>query len=269
MRFIDFEYDQHRLSDFGFIVCNFEQSHGADIVSIGSEIVMNTVSSNLGKKNHFISSQYNNCIESEFDICKNPDEYDNLKISEDEYISVVRWLNRNKFMKFRIIDKCQEFNDCYYYTSFNISKINIGDVLYGLRLTMKTNRPFALRDETYNFNITEPNQTIILIDGSDDEGCIYPHMRITMGSTDGDLKISNEVGDKTETMIIKNCTANEVITVDYPIIYSSVLSHKIQKDFNWKFFGISNTNNDRVNKITVSLPCTIEMGYSPAVKFGL
>lgn len=266
MRFEDFEYDGKRLSDFGYMICEFN-SNSVDIIK-GAEINLNTVSNSCGTKNYLVNSKYNNVLEDTFQICKNTcDNNSAMEISVDEQRKLARWLNRKNYHKFRFL--AYDYSDFYFEATFNISYIKHGEKIYGLELEMTTNKPFALSEEDYELEITEADQTVVLIDESDDEGCIYPHMKITIGDSGGDFKMSNTVGDKTETMIIKNCTANEVITVDYPIIYSSVLSHKVQKDFNWKFFGISNTNNDRANKITISLPCKISMGYSPAVKLGL
>lgn len=266
MRFEDFEYDGKQLSDLGYMVCEF----GTNSINTvkGANINLNTVSNSYGTKNYLVNSKYSNVLEDTFQICKNTCNSRDMEITVDEQRELVRWLNRKSYHRFRYL--AYDYLDFYFEATFNISYIEIGGKIYGLELEMTTNKPFALnKEKDYELEITEANQTVVLIDESDDEGCIYPHMRITIGNTGGDLKISNEVGDRIETTIVKNCTENEVITIDYPIIYSSVLSHKVQNDFNWKFFGISNTNNDRTNKITVSLPCKIEIGYSPAVKLGL
>lgn len=268
MRFEDFEYDGKQLSDLGYMVCEFgTNGNGVNIVK-GATINLSTVSNSYGTKNYLVNSKYGNILEDTFQICKNTCNNEDMEITVDEQRELGRWLNRKGYHSFRYLT--YDYLDFYFEATFNISYIEVGGKIYGLELEMTTNKPFALnKEKDYELEITEANQTMILINESDDEGCIYPHMRITIGNISGDLKISNEVGDKIETTIIKNCTANEVITIDYPIIYSSILSHKVHKDFNWKFFGISNTNNDRVNKITVSLPCKIEIGYSPAVKLGL
>ena len=46
----DFEYDGQYLSDYGFIICNFNGSSDFDVVSAGSKITFNTVSRHRGKK---------------------------------------------------------------------------------------------------------------------------------------------------------------------------------------------------------------------------
>ena len=57
--------------------------------------------------------------------------------------------------------------------------------------------------------------------------------------------------------------------MDYPVIKSSLESHKIQNDFNWNFFRIENKFKDKRNLIQISIPCEIEMVYSPIAKIGI
>ena len=58
--------------------------------------------------------------------------------------------------------------------------------------------------------------------------------------------------------------------MDYPIITTTVSSHSIQNDFDgWEFFRIANTFDNSRNDLTISIPCTIKLKYSPIVKVGL
>ena len=98
---------------------------------------------------------------------------------------------------------------------------------------------------------------------SDEEGCIYPDMEITINK-DGDFTMKNSFNDR--VMRIANCKKGEVIKVSYPMISSSLTSHKVQNDFNWAFFRLENTFRDKKNKITLSLPCVVKITYSPIVK---
>ena len=91
-------------------------------------------------------------------------------------------------------------------------------------------------------------------------------MEITI-KKDGDLTIHNSIENR-ETYIA-NCKANEVITLNYPVIKSSISSHNIQNDFNWTFFRVANTYDNSRNDLVVSLPCSIKIKYSPVVKVGL
>lgn len=107
-----------------------------------------------------------------------------------------------------------------------------------------------------------------LNDTSYEEGYIYPEMEI-MVKADGDLTIHNSMENR-ETYIA-NCKANEVITLNYPVIKSSLQSpsRNIQNDFNWTFFRVANTYNNSRNDLVISLPCSIKIKYSPIVKVGI
>lgn len=107
---------------------------------------------------------------------------------------------------------------------------------------------------------------ISINDVSHEEGYIYPRVEITV-LEDGNLNIHNAIEDR--NTYIANCVAGEIITMDYPIISSSVSSHNIQNDFNWDFFRVANTYENSRNDLTISLPCSIKLEYSPIVKVGL
>lgn len=272
MRFEDFEYDGKRLSELGFMVCEFGTSSGGVDVKSGAELSLNTVSNIQGTENYHINSKYSGVLEDTFQICKEPcDECKEL--SADEIRMLSRWLNRKGFHKFKILN--YEYSEFYFEASFNVSYVTISGTVYGLELKMTTNRPFALKEnEDYILKFEEAGQSVSIVDESDDEGCIYPHTEITIGgdsksSETSDLEITSTLADESQKTVIKNCSYGEVITLDYPLIESSLSSHKIQTDFNWSFFGIGNNGTERVNKIAVSLPCTIKLSYSPAVKIGL
>lgn len=264
----DFEYDGQCLSDYGCIVCTFDDINGVNIVDVGSKITFNTTSMHAGKKYGLTSTQYDTCIQAPFDICKNPDVYDsdNMEFTDYEYREIARWLNRKEFLKFRIIDDDHEIDTCYYDASFNLEEIKIGEKLYGIRLTMDTNRPFGYGEEQSEiWEITDTSLTYKLTDVSDEIGYIYPDMTITCNG-DGDLSIKNVTEDV--CMVIKNCSAGEVIDIygDEMIIETSSSAHAIYNDFNFEFFRIANTLANRINEITVSLPCKLEIRYSPIVK---
>lgn len=107
-------------------------------------------------------------------------------------------------------------------------------------------------------------------DTSYEEGFIYPYTEIVIGDIGDekkDLIIHNAIENR-ETYIGK-CASGEVITMDYPVIQSSDSSHNIHNDFNWNFFRVANTYENSRNDLTISLPCSIKIKYSPIVKVGL
>lgn len=263
---LDFEYDNRYLSDYGFIICDFNSSSGANIVDAGSKITFNTVTQNKGSRHSLIGTQYDECITATFDICKSPDMYNDLEITNDEYLELVRWLNRKHFYKLHIIDDDHEIEPCFYEASFNISKVKIGEILYGLELEMITNKPFGYGMERTIVNtFTTDKPSFVIKDNSDEIGYVYPTLKITCNKS-GNLTIKNPLTDS--STYIRNCSLNEVITIDGLThgITTSKSSHDIYNDFNYNYFKIGNKINQRDNIITVDLPCTIEFIYSPIIK---
>ena len=264
MKAKDFEFDGRNLSDFGFILCNFG-SKGLETLSNGANITFNTVSTLSGKKFETASTQYEDCLSAIFQICKASCNSDIEEISDSEFRELTKWLSRHKFLKFKILD--EGHIDLYYEVKFDISRIEIDGCLYGLELEALSNRPFALKEKRkIIIENTEPNGKHSINDTSHEEGYIYPTVEIVVNES-GDLSIYNAIEDR--TTLIKNCVAGEVITMDYPIILSSISSHNVQNDFNYIFFRIANSYNNSRNDLTISLPCTIKATYSPIVKVGL
>lgn len=264
---LDFEYDGQCLSDYGFVICNFGDQSDMDIVSSGSTIVFNKVPKRHGKKHSRTHTYYDECIQSTFQICKNPDTHNNLIITNDEYRDLVRWLNRHEFLPMQFLDEdILEDETCIYKASFNIEKININKNLYGLELTMETDAPFGYAlDKKITLNITDTSKKYSVIDMSDEIGFVYPSLTITCNSS-GNLSIKN-ITEGCE-MRIDGCSKGEVITVDGEslIISTTLNSHKIYNDFYFEFLRIGNTFDNRLNQITASLPCTLEIKYSPIIK---
>lgn len=260
---LDFKYDNRYLSDYGFVICTFDSSSGVDIVDGGSKIAFKTTPRHRGSVHSLIGTTYDECVTATFDICKNPDFHnqEDMEISEDEYRDIVRWLNRRRFYEFRLVG-----TDVRYNAAFNIEKVKIDGVLYGIRLTMETDKPFGYGveiKETWIVNNTSETHTIK--DLSDEIGYIYPSLKITCRQS-GNLSIVNKTEDC--STVIRNCSKGEVITIDglTQIIQSSVSDHRIYEDFNFEFFKIGNTINNRMNQVSASLPCEIELSYSPIVK---
>ena len=264
MKANDFEFDNKRLSDFGCIVVNFGDK-GLETVD-GAEITFNTIASLGGSKHNLVSTQYESCLETTIQIAKHSCATGIQGLSSTEFREISSWLNRRKFLKFKILD--EDHIDLYYMASVaSIGRIELDGRLMGLELNIITNSPHAFKEKRIiKINNTEVNGKHSINDTSYEEGYIYPKTEITI-SQDGNLNIHNAIEDR-ET-IIKNCVQGETITMNYPVISSSVSSHNIQNDFNWSFFRVANTYENSRNDLTISLPCSIKIEYSPIVKVGL
>lgn len=265
MKAYDFSYGNRNLSDFGFILCNFGGAKGLETVSDGCQITFNTVPVLGGSKHNLTSTEYEECLESTFQICKHSCKDGIKEITETEHREITKWLNRKKYLKLKILD--DSHIDLYYNAVFNVNKIEIDGKLFGFELEVKTDAPFAFKDvRIVNINNIDVDGKHSINDTSHEEGYIYPHTEITV-SEDGNLNIYNAIEDR--NTYIKNCKKGEIITMDYPVISSSDSSHNIQNDFNWNFFRVANTYDNSRNDLTISLPCSIKIEYSPIVKVGL
>lgn len=268
MKATNFEYDSHYLSDYGFVICSFDGASDVENVSVGSEISFNTVSMHQGKRFSLTSAVYESCYETEFDIMKSECDNSELEISDNQFRELMRWLNRREFLPFRFIDEDGEVDEIFFDASFNIEKIISDDKIYGLHLTMQTNRPFGYGEQYKAVWSSSANSPYIVQDISDEIGDTYPLLKLTVKSA-GNLTITNSTINR--STVIKNCVANEVITLDnlHQIITTSRNAHKICNDFNFVFFKIVNSFENRNNEITTSIPCDIELSYYPVVKDGI
>lgn len=82
----------------------------------------------------------------------------------------------------------------------------------------------------------------------------------------GDITVSNTTFECETT--IKNCESGEIIVIDGNTlsITTDNEAHNVYNDFNYEFFIIGNSMNNRRNNITVSAQCEIEIRYSPIIK---
>ena len=262
----DFSYgeDNKKLSDFGFIVCRFG-SGGLDTVNNGAVVNFNTVSVQNGAIHYLTSSAYEDCLETTIQVCRNPCVNDDMEIDQTTFRELTRWLCRKKFLKFKPISK--EYIDLYHEAIISVSRVELDGKLVGLELEIRTNRPFSIKEKkVIKIENTVQNGKHSINDISHEEGYIYPFTEITVNQ-DGDLNIYNAIEDR--NTYIANCKQGEVITMDYPVIQSSDSSHNIQNDFNWNFFRVANTYENSRNDLTISIPCSIKVEYSPVVKVGL
>lgn len=263
----DFEFDGQYLSDFGMTICTFDNNGGIANASSGAKISFNKVSTSRGLRQMLTGTSYDECVSADFNICKDPERFEDMVITDDEFRDIVRWLNRHEFLPFRAIDEDQDRDTCYFNASFNIEKVKLDGDIVGLNLTMETDKPYGYgQEQSLSWVVKDPKQPYVLSDMSDEIGVTYPSMVITSNAT-GTLRLEN----LTEpcVMVLKNLTPGEIITIDGDtrIIKTSRAAHDLSKgDFNFEFFRFGNTYLNRNNKIVASLPCQIVFSYRPIIK---
>lgn len=189
-----------------------------------------------------------------------------MYFSTEEVRYITKWLNRKQYHEFKMVG--ENYIDIYYMASFNVTLLKLGDNVCGFELNMYTDRPFALRREfRKTYTVRNGNSSILVRVDSDEEGYIQPKVKIKVGRA-GNLSIINsEI--PSEELFIRNCSVNEEIVLDYPMIETSNVTHKIQNDFNWNFLKLYSSFNTRTNSLLFSLPCTIEISYTPVAKINI
>lgn len=264
MNACDFVYDGISLSSFGFIICEFDGGGGVQTANAGSEITFSTAPAHSGRRFHSVGTRYEKCLSASFQICKDPEEYDEdeMTITEEEFRTISRWLNRREFLWLYFVD----YEDILFRASFNLSKIDSAKQTYGIQVEVTTDSPFCYgAQETVALSFSNGSLTKTFTDKNDEIGEMYPDVMITCGSA-GDLVLTNDVtGCSFE---VDNCVNGEVITQsgDVMILSTSSLTHDIANDFNYDFFRFGNTYSSRTNTVTASIPCTVSITYRPILK---
>lgn len=267
---LDFEYDGRYLSDFNFVVCRIGSTSGMETVSAGSNITFNTVPLYSGRRHSLCSTSYSERLQATLTICKNPCLFDDVTISDRECREIMRWLNRREFLVFRPV-VLDESDACFFNASFNVNKIIDGDRLCGLELSLITDAPFGYgKERTVKITNDTANTLHKVHDYSDEIGFTYPVIKVVCKES-GTLKLDISNGNTISSTVVKNCMQDEVITFesDPMIVSSSNDKHKIYDDFNYDFPKLSNTIYSRVNIVTASIKCDIEIKYRPIIKGAL
>lgn len=260
----DFIYDGLRLSDFGYTVVSFDGSRGGE-VDTDSQLSYNHVSMMSGKRQPYITSTYDDPLKMEIQIGKNVCTADksesmfNISVEDMEFLK--RWLVRPHPHKLSVVG--DDYLGFYWMGSFNVTEHVFGDGRIGATLEFECDAPFGYKDDVVVYGDLNADETFRYNCLSDEIGWIYPDITITV-KEDGDLQIKNSDGRVTE---IKNCRANEVITIDKNLqISSSSASHKIADDFNYVFYRVNNSFNSVVNTLNTNLAISYEIRYSPYAK---
>lgn len=240
---------------------------GIRIVDYGSQLQYNMVKPIGSDKWRMYASSYSNYITINFQVGKISCTKGAEEVTVEEYREMMRWLNRKEFHDFYIRQTGYEV--IHYEGAFNIQPIQVGGRVFGMELTFVTNRPYGLGDpQNLTYVIDEENKSFMIYDVSDEVGHLYPDMIITCNES-GNLELYNNIEDR--SMLVKNCVAGEILNVfgEAKIITSTISSHAVYNDFNYKFLRLANTEATRENVITVSIPCQVDITYMPVRKIGI
>lgn len=263
----DFIFDGQRLSDFGYIIVDFN-STGVTTSNV-SKMSYTDVKAPLSHKSHNVSTTYNENLSKQLQIIKNHCTEKDIEISNDELSRLSRWLCRTDYKQFKWIDD-KDDDEIFYNVKIDLSKLELGNVI-GFELNITADTQFGYTREIKNvMDFTDTTENIVNV-YSDDEGIIYPDVVITI-KEDGDLKLINDKESNRST-IINDCKTNEIITIiggDTLQITSSLESRNFSDNiFNYKFPRLISKYRDYHNIFTSSLKCTMEIKYRGIRKVGM
>lgn len=298
----DFIYDGQRLSDLGYMICQFDEGGGFATDSAGSSIEFSQVPVNSGRRYILTGAKYNTPFEGQISICKPCGD----AFTESEYGALMRWLNRPDYHNLYLgsdsfeyvtgysvsssgitatasdgnetafstivglagakTSMANNYVETHYRGTFNVEKVEHRGEIIGFTLTFISDGPFGYAAPvTYAFSLTA-SSSYTITDDSDEVGYIYPASLQVTCSSAGNLTLTNSIESRETT--VNNVTSGEILTCDNNIatLDTSKSAHDVLSDFNYKFLRIANTYTTRTNTITSTLPCSIVLTYTPRRK---
>ena len=264
MKITDFEYAGQKLSAKNCMICSFD-SLGLEDTALGGTLSMTTVRDNNSFEQRKIASSYDDQLEYTFQICKiNCNNTNDMVFSNKETRQIMKWLNRKSYEVFKpIYDKI--YDGVFYRGYFNVKAKVLGADIIGFELTFTSNAPYGFENYSTTVDLTAGGKITINTD-SDEIGYIYPSLRIVCKQA-GDLTLTNNRdGQKT---IIKNCSANEVITISKNKVIASSSHTTLSSDFNYLYPRLITTYSSDANTFSTSLPCNITFSYETIRKVGV
>lgn len=241
----DFTFCDKKLSDFGFMIADFDNSLD-DSASCGN-VELITTRPPMSANNIVHGISYGDPIKLDFQIVKF--DFANCICSEtpvtnEEQENLMRWLIKRNYNYIYFDDN---IHLCFN-VHMNVTPKKVGGVIRGFQITATNDSVYSYSEEKDEFLVVGDNA---FIDNSSVIGYTYPVFRITTG-TKGDVIIKHQEDDR--TMTIKNCLSGEILTIDceHGIIQSSVASHDLSSDFNFVFLRFFNTEDTRDNTISVT-----------------
>lgn len=258
----EFIFDGISSKEYGLQICSFDGSTSGTATG-GNKIEFTTFKAPGSNKWAKTGATYNEQLTFTFQICKNPCEGEIDKpFTEREIAFIMRWLVRKDYKYLEFIQ--EEYENIHYNCQINVERYLVSGQCFGFELTVLCDAPFGWSDIKTTTISSSTSKSVDIYDASDEIGSIYPSVDIFVheDSPKQTIQLKNQLtGVQTK---IKNCVASEHITMDRMLITSSKYEsdHKtLHNDFNWDWFTIGNTFNNRVNPITITGDCDVVLSW--------
>lgn len=272
MNFVDFIFDGQKLSQYSSIACCItDNSSGATVVDVGSELSFDTINNNASNSFKLSNAKYNEAYTTTFQITKlNCDDMSEMSYTDLEIANIRRWLVRKEYKEFKPIYEDGDFPTTYFIGSFSkVSPITLGRDVIGFECSFTSDSACGYHDDKRNVFSLKKDETFSIYDTSDVVGNMYPKITIKINKTASTFELYSEKTGKTTQ--INNVINGEIITLDckHRIIQSSVEHDDLADDFNYVFPIISNDIKKEENIFRVSERCNITFEYRPTANVGL
>lgn len=278
----DFEYNGELLSEHGCIPGSVSNSYDTNI-SLGSNLSLNTVKNNNVEMVTY--TEYPDSIKTTFDIIKASCRAEkDVEFSEFDVERLMIWLNRKGYYKFRPIYDYEfshirktDYMDLIFFGTFtDINALRIGGRTIGYSLTFTTNSPYGYAEKSITeLNVDATHRELHIYNSSQELGYLYPDKVEIKCGTSGTISLRNLTDSEDRVTEIKNCVANEIITLDCKnrIITSNIEHKSLYNDFNYNFPRLIREyiETDNIVFIDTNLmsSMTITYEYYPIRKVGV
>lgn len=215
---LDFDYNGHSLSDFGYVAMFLSE----DEISLGiSRSPVSTEMNTSKNKIHICGMTYNETLSLTIYIMKDlrlyPQQKD-LRFDNDDIRSLLRWLTSPTTSKaLTTIDEdiLKEYDGVF----TDVEPYDYGN-LYGVKATFLCNAPYGYEVHQRSVSCTSSTSKNFYLNTDELEDYVYPIITYTPtdGSSGADFSIENESDGETMTFSISQSFETVVIDCDKRII---------------------------------------------------
>ena len=230
--------------EFGLVICSFDGSQDGTATA-GSNIEFTTFKTPGSDTWLKTGAAYHEQLTFSFQVCKYRCHAGDIKpFTERELAFLMRWLVRKEYGWLQFIQ--EGYENIFFHCQIKAERHLTGGQCCGLTLTVTCDAPFGWSQNMTATISSSASETVCLYDSSVDNGT---------------------------SMQIDHCVPGESITIKNRQIFSSECiavpdQHKytgdhttLYDDFNYQWFTIGNTFDNRENEITVTGNCTVTMNW--------
>lgn len=216
----DFIFDNERLSDHGYMICDFNGSEGT---WSGGDVSFTTIQPPGTNTFTHYYSRFDTPISFSFSIMKNPfgkSSQKDLYFTQDEQSYVMRWMQRLDGYHWFAFDQ-EGWEDIWFKVQMNLQPHYISGMVIGYDVTCTADSPYGYSQlHTKNVYLSSSDgssaagvDSITIKNYSDIPGYLYPRLTITPES-DGNIRLLSGCEKYKRITAIENAAAGNTITLD-------------------------------------------------------